>query len=134
MSKNAPDTRNKLENKKFDPKKSSDKILILKRLNVKSPNDPPKKQSFEEFKEERRLKADPKMKFTKKKSKGEIFKEQTGYSLSVARAMNRNGVVTLEAYKVIRKQKKAEQKKFQQAKRSASKAHKRADKAVKKKK
>ena len=105
MSKSAPDTRNKLDSNKG-----------LKRQ--------PKKTNLKEIKE---VLDGSKLKFTPKETKGMIFKRIMGYSKSTDRAMNRAGVVTLEAYKEIRKARKLLERKARQKKHADSTAYKRAN-------
>lgn len=46
-----------------------------------------------------------------KKTKGQIFKEKHGYSLTMKRNMKKYGVTTVEEYRVIRKENKKKRKK-----------------------
>lgn len=113
MKSKAADTRGKLDDNKHLKKKGKPKE---------------KKRNLNEFKEDaQKAFHKPKIKLEKKISKAEVFKKQHGYSLSIMRAMNRNGVVTLDAYKAIRKTKKKALKKLQQQKHAASTAFKRAN-------
>ena len=114
----APDTRGKLESVKV-PKPKKKKAA-------------PKKKSFKEFKEDH--KETGKYKLTPKKTKGQLFKEQHGYSRSVARAMRKAGVLTLEAYKEVRKANKKLVKKKQRDQASLAKANRTPVVATKKKK
>lgn len=118
MKTKAPDTRGKLDDNKG--------------LKVKKKAKNQKKKSLDQFKEDH-LNVHKKslVKLTKKESKAQIFKKEHGYSLSTMRAMNRAGVVTLDAYKPIRKARKKAQKKLQQQKHAASTAFKRANRKSK---
>jgi len=112
-----PDTRGKLESVKV-PKPKKKKA--------------PKKKTFKEFKDE--VKEPSKLRLTPKKTKGQLFKERHGYSRSVARAMNRAGVVTLEAYREVRKANKKLVKKKQRDQAALARANRAPVVATKKKK
>jgi hypothetical protein len=119
----APDTRGKLESVKIPKKK------VIKKST-------PKKKTFKEFKEE--IKEPSKLKFTPKKTKGQIFKETHGFSKSILRAMRRNGFYNSPsgfiAYKEVRREKKKLLKKQQQDRRALKRAQGSANRATKKKK
>lgn len=113
-----PDTRNKLDNNKDvktskAPKKKNSKITMGDlRANVKAINE----------------KASPiKLTAERKPSKGSLFKKAHGYSKSMKRSMKVADVITIPAYKAVRKARKLAATKLRQKKHSDSVAFKRAN-------
>lgn len=99
MSKKAPDTRNRLDNNKGLNKKTK----------------PKKKGSLKELQQNK-----TKFKLEKKPTKGEIFKQQHGFSKSTKRAMQKQGLPvsgeSIAELRVIRKARKKKQLKVKQDK------------------
>lgn len=139
MRSKAPDTRGKLDSNRDLNKAPKKKITLFKREEVESTTKAPKKTSSIKQIKEKIYKdhtvSNVKIKIAPKESNGQIFKKTHGYSKSMKRAMNNAGVVSLEAYRPIRKARKKAVKKVQQDKRSLSKAKRSAgsDKKGKKK-
>lgn len=99
MSKSAPDTRNRLDNNKGLKKKNKTK----------------KKGSLRELQQNK-----AKFKLEKKPTKGELFKQQHGFSKSTKRAMQKQGLPvsgeSIAELRVIRKARKKKQLKVKQDK------------------
>ena len=100
MSKKTPDTRNRLDNNKSIKKTK-----------------PKKKGSLKEL---RHNKTKSKSNLEKKPTKGELFKQQHGFSKSTKRAMQKQGLPvageSIAELKVIRKARKKKQLKVKQDK------------------
>lgn len=118
MSKNAPDTRNKLDSNKNIKRDSHPKKI--KRKPISNPKELKKvfegdvhATQYEDKKKEKR-------------SKGQIFKSTNGYSKTMKRLMNKYAVTTPDEYKPIRKKRQEAEKKIRQKKHADSTAHKRA--------
>lgn len=99
MSKKAPDTRNRLDNNKGLNKKTK----------------PKKKGSLRELQQQK-----TKFKLEKKPTKGQLFKQQHGFSKSTKRAMQKQGLPvsgeSIAELRVIRKARKKKQLKVKQDK------------------
>ena len=110
MSKKAPDTRNKLDNNKGAKKKVHHK----------------KKNSLKQFHNNK-----TKFNLEKKPTKGEIFKQERGFSKSAKRSMQKLGLPvsadSLPELKKARKLRKLKETKIRQEKHKASTAYKRAN-------
>lgn len=68
----------------------------------------------------------------KKKTRGELFIEKNGYTLTMKKNIKKSGVSSVEEYRVIRKERKKQQAKLRKARKDKIRANKRAKEADKK--
>jgi hypothetical protein len=105
MSKNAPDTRNKLDNNKSNKPKR--KPTVIKLTEIKRVIDQP---------------GVVKLKAEKKPTKGQLFKKENGYSKTMKRNLKKADLSPnmIDIYKEKRKARKAKERKAKRIKRETS--------------